>query len=435
MTKACIAAVVVLLLATACSEQRSDPTAGTATTPSTPARGACAGADLLACARTSTLADLVPAKATTAKGAPLRLGMINQENTPAGSFPELSQAVQAAVAFVNQQLGGVGGRPLEVEVCNTKFSAEGSTTCAQHFVEEKVPVVLGGIDVFGNGIDTLASNGIPFVGGIPVSTQAVEDANSYQWSGGTWGAMVAFADYAAKTLKAKKVAIVYGDFGPISQSAKYGEATLHKLGVTQVQLVPSPITATDLSSPIQAAVASHPDAIVILTADTGCKGAFDSLHTLGSKATAFYVGACAVPSIIAAAGPAKTDGAIFNVEGPIVRGAPDADTQLYTKVVERYGKGLDPIGAGTVSFRSFMNLYVILRGLGPDGVTAKGVSSGLSAQVDQPSFMGHPYTCDRKQFTGLPAMCSPQQILGVMRGGDLTQLGTWIDVGAVYGTG
>ena len=48
-------------------------------------------------------------------------------------------------------------------MCNTEFSAEGSTTCGQRFVEEKVPAVLGGIDVFGNAIDTLGDNGIPYI--------------------------------------------------------------------------------------------------------------------------------------------------------------------------------------------------------------------------------------------------------------------------------
>src|SRR5690606_5592851 len=109
---------------------------------------------------------LVPDSPTAADGEPFRIGMVNQENTPAGSYPELSQAVQAAVEYVNSQLGGLDGRPIEVEVCNTEFSAEGSTACGQRFVEDGVPVVLGGIDVFGNAIDVLVDNDIPYVGGI-----------------------------------------------------------------------------------------------------------------------------------------------------------------------------------------------------------------------------------------------------------------------------
>ena len=63
---------------------------------------------------------------------------------------------------------------------------------------------------------------------------------------------------------------------------------------------------------------------------------------------------------------------------------------------------------------------------------SKAITATLRSQVDAPSFAGHPYTCDGKQFDGLPAMCSPQQILGEMEQGQLSQVSDWIDVGAIY---
>ena len=205
-------------LATGCSEPEPDATTDD-TTADVPTSD-CTGDALLDCARASTIGDLVPDEAVAATGEPITIGMINQENTPAGSYPELSSGVDAAIAFVNEQLGGLDGRPIELEVCNTDFSAEGSTSCGQQFVEDGVPVVMGGIDVFGNGIEVLADNQVPFVGGIPVSEQSVQSPNSFQWSGGSWGATVAFADYAANELEAEKVAIVYGEFGSITESAR-----------------------------------------------------------------------------------------------------------------------------------------------------------------------------------------------------------------------
>lgn len=397
---------------------------------STAAENCTGGASLLACARRSTIGPYVPSTATKATGTPIVLGMVNQENTPAGSYPELSAAVRAAVQFANEQLGGIDGHPIEVELCNTEFSAEGSTTCGQRFAEAEVPAVLGGIDVFGNAIDTLRSNGIPYVGGIPISTQSVKSSNSFQWSGGTWGATVAFADYAANVLKAHKVSIIYGEFGSITHSAEVGKKVLEDAGV-EVQLVPYPIMATDISSALNAAAAAKPDALFVLAADSGCKAGFDGVHSLGIDAATFFVGACASPSIVDEAGPAKTDGAIFNVEGPISQGKPNADFDFYAAVLQRYAKGLDPVGAGTVSFRSFMNLYAVLRQIdGP--ITSASITATLKAQEDAPSFMGHPYTCDGKQFDGLPAMCSPQQILGQMTSGQLAQVGDWVDVGKIY---
>jgi len=396
----------------------------------------CAGDALLDCARASSIGSLVPDEPVEAVGEPIVLGMVNQENTPGGSYPELSQAAEAAIAFVNEQLGGIDGRPLSLEVCNTGFSTEGSTACGQQFVDAGVPVVLGGIDVFGGAIEVLADNDIPYAGGIPISTPSVQSPNSFQWSGGTWGATVAFAEHASTELGAERVSIVYGEFGSIAESAQYGRTVLEARGV-ETQLVPYPILATDVASPLQAAATSNPDAVFLLTADTGCKASFDALRTLDLSAQRYFVGACAAPSIIDSVDSEASDGTIFNVEGPVSEGGGgptgDADVELYNAVVERYGDGLNPVGAGTVSFRSFMNLWVVMAGLGADELDAARVDESLRQQVDTPSFMGHPYTCDGEQFDGLPAMCSPQQILAEMDDRELTQLGGWIDVGRIYG--
>jgi branched-chain amino acid transport system substrate-binding protein len=242
---------------------------------------------------------------------------------------------------------------------------------------------------------------------------------------------VAFAEHAATELGAERVSIVFGEFGSITHSAEVGQAVLEDHGV-QVQLVPYPIMATDISSALNAADRSDPDAIFILAADAGCKAGFDGLHALDTDAATYFVGACASPAIIEAAGPAKTDGAIFNVEGPVgADNQPNADFDLYAAVVERYADGLDPVGAGTVSFRAFMNLYAILRQLDGD-ITSARITETLRAQVDAPSFMGHRYTCDGEQFAGLPAMCSPQQVLAHMTDGALAQISDWIDVGEIY---
>ncbi len=423
-----VAVAVMLTAVTGCSEPEPEPTASD---PDPAVETTCAPTDLLECARGSTIGALVPDEAVEASGEPIRIGMINQENTAAGSFPELSLAVQAGVDFANQHLGGIDGRPIELDVCNTDFTVEGSTRCGQRFVEADVPVVLGGIDVFGNAVDILEENGVPFVGGIPVSSQSMTSSTSFQWSGGTWGATVAFARYAATELDASSVAIVYGDFGSIAQGAEYGAAVLEEAGV-DTRLVPFPIMATDISSALQAAAAGDPDAVIVLTADTACRSALEGMAALDTDATSFYVGACAAPSIIDELGTDVTDGVVFSVEGPIRQEGANPDFDLYAAVLDRYAEGLDPVGAGTVSFRSFVNLYAVLREIGADDLTPVTITESLRSQQDTPSYMGHAYTCDGDQFSGLPAACSPQQILAEMHDRELTQLTDWIDVGAAY---
>ncbi len=421
------AVLVAAMVAASCSEP--EPVAGPEES-ATATPDACAGDDLLDCARASTLSVNVPDSPESATGTPITIGMINQENTPVGSFPELSLAAQSAITFVNQQLGGIDGHPIELLVCNTNFSVEGSTSCAQQMVEAQVPVVMGGIDVFGNGIDVLADNGIPFVGGIPVSAQAAEASNSFQWSGGVQGATVAMANYAADTLDADHVAIVFQDFGPISQSAAAAEALLEGAGVS-VTLVPFPVMATDLAAPIQIAAADDPDAMMILVADTGCKGAYAALEAQQIEAQPLFTGACAASSIVDSLEPSATEGVVYTVEAPIPDGDVDPDGELYVSVVNEYGEGLDPRGAGTVTFQSFMNLFMVMRELGADDISTESITQAIAGKVDAPGFMGHDYTCDRDQFDGFPATCSPQQIMVEMHDRKLEQISDWVDVGAI----
>ena len=54
-------------------------------------------------------------------GEPLVLGMVNTEGSPGLDFPEISSTAQATVDFLNDH-GGLGGRPVELEVCTAAGS-------------------------------------------------------------------------------------------------------------------------------------------------------------------------------------------------------------------------------------------------------------------------------------------------------------------------
>ena len=171
-----------------------------------------------------------PSRPPRATGTPILLGTINQDTGAAGAFPELTLADKVAVDFINTELNGVDGHPIELVTCNTNFSPDLSQSCAQEMVSKKVDAVIGGIDVWGTGIQTLENNGIPYVGGIPVSFESARSKVSHQFSGGTWGAALGMGQYAIEKLHAKKIAIIYADFGPITDSAKLAETVLERHG-------------------------------------------------------------------------------------------------------------------------------------------------------------------------------------------------------------
>ena len=434
----CVAALcaVALLLITACTEERRtfDSTASTSADGDRSSMAVQGGsetdADAVVVRHAGEEASfgVVADAPVVAEGEPVKIGMINQEDTPLGSFPELRLGAQAAVDFINAELGGVGGRPIELIPCTTQFNPEQSKACAQELVQDDVVAVAGGIDITSNGsIPVLEQNGIPYVGGIPVNLDEMQSPISFQFSGGMAGAFVGFAKHAADN-GAKKVVVAYTNYPPIKVAADYGTGALRELGVTDIVEIPFDVLTTDFLPVVTKAASEDADAIFFAAADSGCAPVMKTAHDLGVEAQLYLVGACAAPSIAEEIGEEAVIGSIFNVEGPLEA---DTDTKIYQDAVAKYGDpALPAASAATVSFRSMMNLWMALDEVGPD-VTSEALVEHLRGTVDHPSFTGHPFTCDGEQMPGLGAMCAPQQILALRTADGLAPETDWIDVPAI----
>jgi branched-chain amino acid transport system substrate-binding protein len=427
---AVVAATVIA--ATGCVEKVEDATTVGGTGSSPPPAGSTDDPVVEQFAGERMSFGVIPDAPVAATGDPVVIGMINQENTPLGSFPELRLGVEAAVDLINEELGGVGGRPLELVSCITTFSVEQSQACAQQMVQRGAIAVVGGIDITSNGsIPVLEQNQLPYIGGIPINFDEMRSPISFQFSGGAPGAFVAFADYAARVQGAKRVAIAYGEYQSIELAAvQFGAGTLRKLGVPDVVEIPFPITTTDFLPVLTKANEGNPDAIFLGAADTACAPAMKTAHDLGITAKIYLVGSCAAPGIADQVGEEAVAGRIFNVEGPVSSG--DREAQLYFATVARYGDpALQAASAATVSFRGAMNLYALLDELGPDKLSSQELLALVRDARNRPSFNGHSYTCDGRQVTDLPALCAPQQILVERRDESLAALTDWIDVPAI----
>jgi branched-chain amino acid transport system substrate-binding protein len=443
---AALAALGALLAGLACSEPIEDADAGTSggsgsTSADSPFEISDAPSAVEAMAGEDTTLGELPGSPVEATGEPIRIGMINQDTGAVGAFPELTDAAEAAVSFVNTELGGIDGRPLELITCDTGFSPEGSTACAQRLVSQGVVAVTGGIDIWGTSISVLESNEVPYIGGIPVSDPEMRSPISFLFSGGSPGAFAAFAAFAVEDLGAEKIAIMYGDFGSIKLAAEhYGAGVAQSLGLApeDITLVPFPVTEDDLVPHLTAAAAGEPDAIIAGAADAACVPLMKAADDMGIEADMFLVGACAAPQILDAVGD-SANGQWFNVEGPVTREARGVteqrllnDNRLYAEALARHSDGLDPAGAGTISFRDIMNITVLMREIGADEVSSATLISTLRASVDHPSFAGHPYTCDGTPIPELPSLCAPQQIIAHYDGESFSQASeTWIDVPAL----
>ena len=368
-----------------------------------------------------------------ASGTPIPLGMINQENTPAGSFPEVREGAQAAVSYINASLGGVKGKPLELTPCITDGSPASGANCSRQLISDKVVAVVGGEDFSTTGsIPPLADAKVPYVGGIPILPAESTSPISFQFSGGSSAAFSAQDKYIAQTVKAKKVNIITtANPAGAAAATTFGQAILAKLGVTDVQTVQAAADAADFTAPVQQIAANNPDAIIVLFASPGCSRIMQASGSLGVTATTFYPGSCLTTAEVKAGG-AGAEGAYFNSDNMLFTGN-DPQVVTWRDQMKKYQPKAVLSAYSQNGFQSVMNLYQALL-KGPAAPTSASIITTLEGSVDTPSFMGHPYTCNHKIVPGNPAICSSAQRIIQYKGGKFVDvLGNWVDGASLVG--
>lgn len=355
--------------------------------------------------------------------------MINQENTPIGSYPEVRVAVEAAVAWVNAELGGVDGRPIELLTCTTDFDAERSRTCALDLLDRGVAVFVGGVDVMSVGsMPVLEQAGVVSIGGIPANLIEQRSPNAFFFSGGDAGALAGFMAHAASEGRTR-VALAYGaEVESFEVAASdFGAAVGASLGL-DVTLVPFSIFDPDPTPIVSAARDLDAEAVMVLAATSACVPVIRAAASLDAQL--YLTGACAGADVLAAAGSSAV-GVVFNAEGPVDGDVVEA--AIFQDVVDPYANG-PAGGAGTVGFRGVMNLYALLLEAGPAATDSATLIELIGGAAERPSFWGHPYTCDGGQVPGLPALCAPQQILfGIPAvGAPFTAVTGWIPTDELF---
>jgi branched-chain amino acid transport system substrate-binding protein len=202
--------------------------------------------------------------ATSSKpqGPAILLGMAVQENSPAGSMAEMRIAAQAAVDYVNNELGGIHGRPLELATCATMVTAESNIACAHQLVDRKPIAILGGGDFLGaSALSVYQQAGLPIIGGAAFSEPELSYPNSVRFQGFSVAALPSAAAYMADDLHAHRVAIVYTD-SPVSRAdvPRFVRHVLVGKGLanSDVSVASGTLGSVDWASVMTAAAARRP---------------------------------------------------------------------------------------------------------------------------------------------------------------------------------
>jgi branched-chain amino acid transport system substrate-binding protein len=185
-------------------------------------------------------------------GAPVTIGWVNEQGgPPSQTFPEATRAAQATVKYINSQLGGVHGHPVQLATCYISTSEAQGTTCGQQMLNTKgVEVIAEGLAAVGNASMYSVLNGAVSTM-IGVSADPADDTgkNVFELEGSGTSATVAFGPFLRKQFpSAKTIAIAYQNLPgavPISQAIQKSA----KANGFTVTMIPYSSTATDLTGP------------------------------------------------------------------------------------------------------------------------------------------------------------------------------------------
>ena len=305
-----VAGLAVLgLLAGACSEDSgSDSTSAPATeaptsdaptseAPTTDAPAASGISD----EAIAHAVEYVGGTAGAASGDPYVIGYVNQEGGTPG-FPEASIGIDSAVWFVNNFLGGVGGRPIELAKCIITKEEDGQKCAQEMLANDAVQVVITGAMLNGNAplLDGLKDKKPVYISN-PLTTPEFLATDAFAFTPGSPGVVAGLAVFAAKFIpelegkEVNKVAVVYGD-NPVGQIAfsALTKPVLEGLGVAEVTGVAAADTAgaTEMAGLIQAAGAEDADVFYPLVTIGSCIAVYDALQTLEIDTTVVTTGLC-----------------------------------------------------------------------------------------------------------------------------------------------
>ena len=166
------------------------------------------GAAELAAAMSAALSD-----PQAADGEAIKVGMINLEGSPGGSFPEVRAGAEAAIKLVNESMGGIDGRPLELFTCAHEIDPAAAQDCANQMVEEDVSAIFVGVDFFTPGLYPIWA-GIPVYNVVPIFVPDFDNPGVLAFGG---GCVVSFPGQMRQIVEnngASKLAVIYSDNAP-----------------------------------------------------------------------------------------------------------------------------------------------------------------------------------------------------------------------------
>lgn len=336
---------------------------------------------------------------------PVTIGWVNQEGGTPG-FGELTVAADVAVKFINDELGGIGGHPLELEKCIIQSEEDGQR-CGTQFKNNKdiALINLGTAAVGTASLYKVLDGSIPVTVGVPGAAPDFTTPHVYELDGGGAGVLAAMESEIVAAGH-KSIADIYSSNPAGKYTAeKLFHPALEKRGVKPTGVgVPDAGTTPDFVSAYQAAGTADKDAISLIPSGGQCIPMYDALKQLNLTSKPVYTTYfCYGDPLVKHLGGKGPENWIFNglTTNPRVSGNQDVD--LYRAVMTKYDKadGIT-VGSAPSGFANTMTAAKWANEIGPDKLTPAAVEKKITDfRGPQMLYPGKIHCGQNKEFIGV----------------------------------
>src|SRR6478672_2827645 len=92
-------------------------------------------------AETRTQKSNVLGTKNVAKGSPVKVGVISNGKTPTIDNSQETPVAEATAQWINEYQGGIGGHPIQLEICNDGNEPGKAVDCANQMIRDGVVAV------------------------------------------------------------------------------------------------------------------------------------------------------------------------------------------------------------------------------------------------------------------------------------------------------
>jgi branched-chain amino acid transport system substrate-binding protein len=235
--------------------------------------------------------DYVGGTSGSASGDAVKIGWASSSDF----FPESDVAAEAVATYVNEKLGGIGGRPMELVKCAMSVPEDGAKCGAQFANDDSIVMVVSGQSLVGAAdLYTALQGKKPVYTAAPLGIDDFLSQVTVSYFSGALGAGMGVASFMSSDITPKSIAFVITDDAAGRGGYAVLEPIMKRAGAELRPIFVQPTaTAPEVEAALQAVQVETAEAIGIGLFEQGCIAAYDALKNLGIDATAVPVVAVA----------------------------------------------------------------------------------------------------------------------------------------------